>query len=141
MWQRRRGMPLRDLAKTYALQMRWDNNNRIGEFMCNTANPKRPIPKTGKGWKWFFQHPSGKLHPWILGSDATYPIGKWIKWSSIGNFRNEGFCFFMTKRTALKYRSGSKYDVLLPIQYRKGLGRAKGIGAICKEFKIIKEKI
>lgn len=108
--------------------------------MCNTANPKRPIPKTGNGWKWFYRHSSGKLYPWIL-IVKPYPIDKWIKWWDTD--KNDGFCFFLTKRTALKYRSSSNYDVLLPIQYRKGLGRAinGGIGAICKEFKIIKEKL
>lgn len=137
--------------------------------MCNNLHNKyTPIKETGFGYKIFTKNLNPKIRA-LSGffKFSKYYIGTLYIWDKYMNYTfipdkyGDGFCFFLTKKEAVRclkeytkkrrLRSKSqdyKRMVIKKIQYFKGLGKqiedhmvqGSYLITLCKQFKILREE-
>jgi hypothetical protein len=122
--------------------------------MCNFIHTiHESIPEEGVGYK-LFSKKGKEYKPICSGISYTF-YGKFIKWNPI--FTGDGFCFFLTRKEARRaQKNWNKWDQtrkyrIKKIQYKKGICKQDQGGftfykaiyktALCKEFRILKDKV
>jgi hypothetical protein len=124
--------------------------------MCNELHENfKPIDKTGFGYKIFTYNPYARKYFYrpMFGDGSKKPgyIKGLNKWNpKIGN-GGDGFCFFLSKKDAIRYRDYFEFSgrQIRKIKYRKGLGKVRHnrrdyggmfTFSLCKEFKILENE-
>ncbi len=134
--------------------------------MCNNLHEEKakPIKRVGEGYKIFFQSTPLSLEPKTSCFGDLYestPDG-WIEWNKKFDSRfylnsKCGFCFFLSKKEAIKARHGwitssvldKTHHPIHKIAYDEGLGKHMDDGftgspymiALCKKFKVIQHNV